>query len=116
MSTKLQEDASQTIVEEWKSKNKQRRASKSILHDFTNKKRKTNEKKNAIKGWSVKGKQYVCKMIGKISQDEQSGIHKKWAAMYCKFWAVARQVDDVVGDDEDDEAFEMDEAMLYSEV
>jgi hypothetical protein len=55
-------------------------------------------------------------MIGKISQDKQSGICKKWEAMYHKLWAVARQVDNVVGDDEDDEAFEMDEAMLYAEV
>ena len=37
-------------------------------------------------------------------------------AMYQKLWAVARQVDDVVGDDKDDEAFEMDEAMLYAAV
>jgi hypothetical protein len=36
--------------------------------------------------------------------------------MYHKLWAVARQVDDVVGDDEDDEAFKMDEAVLYAEV
>jgi hypothetical protein len=74
------------------------------------------KEKNAIKGWSVEGKQHVCKMIGKISQDKQSGICKKWEAMYGKLWAVARQADNVVGDDEDDEAFEMDEAMLYAEV
>ena len=57
MSAKLQEDASQTIAEDRKSKNKQRRASKSGLRDFTNKKRKTKKRKNAIKGWSVEGKQ-----------------------------------------------------------
>jgi hypothetical protein len=33
-----------------------------------------------------------------------------------KLWAVARQVDDVVGDDEGDEAFKMDKAMLYAAV
>ena len=72
MNAKLQEDTSQTVVEDRKSKNKQRRASKSGLCDFTNKKRKTKKRKNAINGWSVKGKQYMCKMIGKITQDEQS--------------------------------------------
>ncbi len=45
MNAKLQEDTSQTVVEDRKSKNKQRRASKSGLHDFTNKKRKTEKKK-----------------------------------------------------------------------
>jgi len=53
---------------------------------------------------------------GKISQDEQSGICKKWEAMYQRLWVVARQVDDVVGDDEDDKVFEMDKAVLYAEV
>ena len=87
------------------------------MHDFTKKRRKTKKGNNAIKGWSVKGKQYVIEMIGKISQDEQSGICKKWEAMYHKLWVVARQVDDEVGDDEDDEAFEiMDEAMFYAEL
>ena len=58
----------------------------------------------------------MFEMIGKISQDKQSGIRKKWEAMYHKLWVVARQVDDEVGDDEDDEAFEMDEAVLYAEL
>ena len=58
----------------------------------------------------------MCEMIDKISQDKQSGIHKKWEAMYHKLWAVARQVDNGVGDNEDNEAFEMDKAMLYAEV
>jgi hypothetical protein len=84
------------------------------LHDFTNKKRKTKKGNNAIKGWSVKAKWYVYEMIGKISQDEQSIICKKWEAMNRKLCAVARQVDDVVGDDEGDEAFKMDKAMLYA--
>jgi hypothetical protein len=116
MSAQLHEDASQTMAEDRKSKNKQRRASKSGLHDFTNKKRKTKKRKNAINGWMVEGKQYVCEMIGKITQDEQSSIHKKLETMYQKLWAVARQVDDVVGDNKDDKAFEMDEALLYSAV
>jgi hypothetical protein len=55
-------------------------------------------------------------MIGKITQDEQSSICKKWKAMYQKLWAVARQVDDVVGDDEDDKAFKMGKALLYAAV
>jgi hypothetical protein len=55
-------------------------------------------------------------MIDKISQDKQSSIHKKWEAMYHKLWAVARQVDNGVGDNEDNEAFEMDKALLYAKV
>jgi hypothetical protein len=58
----------------------------------------------------------MCKMIGKITQDEQSSIQKKCEAMYQKLWAVARPVDNVVGDDEDDEASEMDKALLYAAV
>jgi hypothetical protein len=51
-----------------------------------------------------------------ISKDKQSSICKKWEAMYHKLWAVARQVDNVVGDNKDNEVFGMDEAMLYAEV
>ena len=116
MSAKVQEDASQAVTEDMKSKNKRRRASKAGLRDFTKKRRKTKKGNNVIKGWSVEGKQYMFEMIGKISQDEQSSIRKKWEAMYHKLWVVARQVDDEVGDDEDDEAFEMDEAVLYAEL
>jgi hypothetical protein len=82
MSAQLWEDASQIMVEVRKSKNKWKRASKHGLHDFTNKKRKTKKRKNLINGWSVEGKQYVCEMIGKITQDEQSRICKKWEAVY----------------------------------
>jgi hypothetical protein len=63
----------------------------------------------------VKGKQYVQEMMGKINQDEQSGIHKKWETMYQKLCMAASQVEKG-GDDEDEEMFEMDEALLYAEL
>jgi len=78
--------------------------------------RKTKKGSNAIRGWSVEGKRYVCMMMIKINGDEQSGIRKKWETMYRKLCAVARQVDKDGGDDEENETFEVDEAMLYAEI
>jgi hypothetical protein len=68
-----------------------------------------------MKGWLVKGKQYVQEMMGKINQDEQSDICKKWETMYQKLCMAASQVEKG-GDDEDEEMFEMDEALLYAEL
>jgi len=78
--------------------------------------RKTKKGSNAIRGWSVEGKRYVCMMMIKINGDEQSGIHKKWESMYRKLCAVARQVDEDGRDDKEDETFEVDEAMLYTKI
>jgi hypothetical protein len=85
------------------------------MHDFTKETRKTKKGSNTIKGWLVKGKQYVQEMMGKINQDEQSSIRKKWETMYQKLCMAASQVEKG-GDDEDEEMFEMDEALLYAEL
>ena len=59
----------------------------------------------------------VCVQDGEeIKQDKQSSVPKKWETMYQKLWAVARQVDNEVGDNEDDMGFEMDEAVSHAVV
>ena len=117
MVAKFKEDATQQpMTVDRKSNKKRRQELKRSLSDFTKETRKTTMKgSNAIKGWSVKGKQYVKEMVQKINSDEQSGIHKKWEAIHQMLCHAGSQVG--VGEEEDDdESFEMDEALLYAEV
>lgn len=83
MVAKLEEDATQKpMMVDRKSTKKRRQESERTLSDFMKETRKTKKGSNTIKGWSVEGKQYMKEMVGKINQDKQSGICKKWEAMY----------------------------------
>ncbi len=83
MVAKFEEDATQQpMMVDRKSTKKRRQESERTLSDFMKETRKTKKGSNTIKGWSVEGKQYMKEMVGKINQDKQSGICKKWEAMY----------------------------------
>ena len=85
---KLREDvaranATDLPVETSQTKKRRRSATKAELSaDLTSNKRKTKKESNAIQGWTVKGKRYVEDMVLRISQDETSGVRRKWETMY----------------------------------
>jgi hypothetical protein len=109
MMAKLQEAASQPVTSDRKITSKRKQESKGSLCDFSNKtSRKTKKGSNAIKGWSLGGKQYVHKMMGKINQDEQSGLFKKWEIMHQKLCLAASLVKEEGRDEQCNDTFEMD--------
>jgi len=61
------------------------------------------------------GQRYVHKMLGKINQDEQSGICKKWESVCLKLRKAAQQ-DDRDNDNDNEEEFVMNPNLLYAEV
>ena len=78
---------------------------------------KNNQERKQHKQGMVGPRESVCVQDGdKIRQDKQSSVAKKWEAMCQQLWAVARQVGNEVGDDEDNEGFKMDEAVSHTVV
>lgn len=109
-----------TVADGRNSAKKRKRKSKGSLRDFTKEPRKTKRGSNSIKGWSVKGKRYVEEMMSKITEDERSGIRKKWEELYHKLCVMESQAEEEGDEDEEGAGaampFEMDETLMYCEV
>ena len=87
------------------------------LRGLMDTKRTTKKGNNTHKQGMVGPRESVCVQDGdKIRQAKQSSVAKKWEAMCQQLWAVARQVGNEVGDDEDNEGFKMDEAVSHTVV
>jgi hypothetical protein len=95
---------------------RQSRASKASLREFTKASRKSKKDSDVIMGWTSQGNQYMQTMRHVINGEEESGVCKKWETVYKKMCkAVELNEEEGLEGDEDGEQFEMEETLVYSE-